>query len=129
MKSAIASSAASSWSSVRRCWSDGSASTSADQSCSASGSPRTSPASAQNWSTTAGSKCLPRVGSGDLDGGVDAAGAVVDLDGVGQVEQAHRQRDLLAADIAGNALAVPAGEHLVQRDAHVLAEIEPLRHA
>ena len=129
MKSAIASRAASSWSSVSRCCSDGSASTSAGQSCSASGSPRTSPATRAELVDHGGVEVLAALGAGDLDGGVDAAGAVVDLDGVGQVEQAHRQRDLLAADIAGHALAVPAGEHLVQRHAHVLAEVEPLRHA
>ena len=37
------------------------------------------------------------------------------LDDVGEVEQPHRQRDVLAADAAGHALAVPSRERLLQR--------------
>jgi hypothetical protein len=72
---------------------------------------------------------LASLGPGDLDRAIGATAAVVDLDGVGEVEQPHRQRDRVAADVIGDTLAVPTGEHLVQRPAHVLTELEALRHA
>jgi len=65
---------------------------------------------------------------GHCDGGVDSCGAVEDLDGVCEVEQAHRERDRVAADIAGHALAVPAREHLLQKVADVRAKAKALSH-
>ncbi len=62
----------------------------------------------------------------DLEGGVDAVLVVVDLDDVGDVEQPDRQRDLVAADLGRDTLAVPAGEHLLERLTHVGTEPELL---
>jgi len=58
---------------------------------------------------------------GHLDRRVDAALAVVDLGGVGQVHDPNRKHDLVARRRAGVAVAVPALEHLQQRRRDVLA--------
>ena len=103
MKSAIASSAASSWSSVRRRCSAGSASIERGPVVLGRGSPRTRSATEQNASTTAGSNCLPRLARATSTA-ASMPGAMVDLDGVGEMEQPHRQRDVLAADSPGTPL-------------------------
>ena len=77
-------------------------------------------------STSAGSNCVPRRSPGDLERGVDTAGGVESLDVVGEVDQAHRRRQVLAADLAGDAAAVPPLEGLQQRPAHVVAQLEPV---
>ena len=46
----------------------------------------------------------------------------------GEVEQSHRQGDVLAADAARHTFAVPAGERLLQRVAHVGVEADAVGH-
>src|SRR5207253_5889145 len=46
-----------------------------------------------------GVKVFASSSSGDGDGGLGAVGAVVNLDGVGQVEQSHRERNVVTAYI------------------------------
>ena len=67
-------------------------------------------------------------GPGHLDGGVDAARPVEHLDGIGEVEQPHRPRDLLAPNAVGHSLGVPARENLPKRIAHLGGEAEPPGH-
>ena len=62
-----------------------------------------------------------------LDGGVDAADPMQRLDVVGDVDDPHDTGDLVARQVAGRALAVPALERLLQRVAHLRAEPEPQR--
>ena len=45
--------------------------------------------------------------------------------GVGQVEQPHRTRDVLTPDTGGNSLGIPAREDLPERVAHLGGEAEP----
>jgi hypothetical protein len=65
----------------------------------------------------------------DLHSRIDAVDPVEDLDDVAQVEQPHGQGDLLTAHPAWNTLAVPAGEDLLQRVPHLMAQAQPLGHA
>jgi hypothetical protein len=67
-------------------------------------------------------------GKGHCRGGVDSLDAVEHLDGVGEVEQTHRERDGVATDIVGHTLAVPPREHLLQGDADVCTQAETLSH-
>ena len=67
-------------------------------------------------------------GTRHLHRSLDSLGAVEQLDGLGDMEQPHRQRDLLARDVTRHAPAVPAGERLLQLTAHVGAQAETLRH-
>jgi hypothetical protein len=50
------------------------------------------------------------------------------LDGVGEVEQPHRTRDLLTPNAVGDSLGVLAREDLPQRIAHLRGEPEPPCH-
>ena len=54
---------------------------------------------------------------------------MVYLDGVGQVEQPHRQRDGVTTNVARYALAVPSGEDLLQGRTDAIVEAEPFGHA
>ena len=58
------------------------------------------------------------------DGGVDAIGAVVDLDHVGQRHEARREQDLVLLQAERRVLAVPSLEGLLERPAHLVAEAE-----
>ena len=67
-------------------------------------------------------------GPGHLDSGVDAARPVEHLDGVSQMEQPHRTRDLVAPNAVGYSLGVPAREDLPERIAHLGRQPEPPGH-
>jgi hypothetical protein len=51
------------------------------------------------------------------------------LDYVCELEQSHRKGDGLAAHARRDALAIPAGEGLVQGGTHFIAETEPVSHS
>ena len=67
-------------------------------------------------------------GPGHLDGSFDAPRPVEHLDDVGEVEQPHRTRDVLAPDTVGDSLGVPAREDLPERVAHLGGQAEPSGH-
>jgi hypothetical protein len=53
---------------------------------------------------------------------------VGNLDAVGEMEQADRDRDRVTAEAGRNAAAVPTGEDLLERLAHPAAEPQPVGH-
>jgi hypothetical protein len=75
-----------------------------------------------------GAEVLAPPGPGHLDGCIDAARPVEHLDGVGEVEQPHRPRDLLTAQAVGHSRGLPAREDLPQRIAHFGGEPKPVSH-
>ena len=128
MKSATASSAASSSASVRRRCNAGSSAISACQ----SGSHRRITEHVGRHRAErvddARVELLAPPGTSHVHRSVDSLGAVEHLDGLGDMEQPHRQSDLLAPDVTRHAPAVPAGEHLLHLAAHIGAQAETLRH-
>ena len=75
-----------------------------------------------------GIELLAPTSAGHFHRRIRSVEAVEHLDDVRELEQPHRERDCLAAHPAGHALAVPTGEHLLQRVAHIGAEPEPNSH-
>ena len=62
--------------------------------------------------------------AGDRGGGRNTARPMEDLDDVGKAHEPRGDGDVLSADLAGGALAVPALEGLSQAVPHVLAQSE-----
>ena len=113
---------------MSRCCSRGSPAMAAGQSVASSSPSNRSAATAQKASTISGSNCLPRRDRANSMAASVPPRSLGHLGEVRQVEEPDRASDVLAAETTGHTAAVPPGEPLLQRLAHVLAQTKALGH-